>query len=124
MISLGIMQIEKNTYHSILINMEEKDLFEKLVEEIDDFDLDQSKVTYEIDIVLNESDSVMIDSGYDDLNEAKRCYEYFDSEDRVNEFLKSINYQLPAVVEHMKVVLLMQIESEEITEILEENEIF
>lgn len=124
MISLGIMQIEKNTYHSILINMEEKDLFEKLVEEIDDFDLDQSKVTYEIDIVLNESDSVMIDSGYDDLNEAKRCYEYFDSEDRVNEFLKSINYRLPAVVEHVKVVLLMQIESEEITEILEENEIF
>ena len=124
MISLGIMQIEKDTYHSILTNMEEKDLFEKLVEEIDDFDLDQSKATYEIDIVLNESDSVMIDSGYDDLNEAKRCYEYFDSEDRVNEFLKSINYQLPAVVEHMKVVLLMQIESEEITEILEENEIF
>ena len=124
MISFGIMQIEKDTYHSILTNMEEKDLFEKLVEEIDDFDLDQSKATYEIDIVLNESDSIMIDSGYDDLNEAKRCYEYFDSEDRVNEFLKSINYQLPAVVEHMKVVLLMQIESEEITEILEENEIF
>lgn len=108
----------------MLTNMEEKDLFEKLVEEIDDFDLDQSKVTYEIDIILNKNDSVMIDSGYDDLNEAKRCYEYFDSEDRVNEFLKSINYQLPAVVEHMKVVLLMQIESEEITEILEENEIF
>lgn len=124
MISLWIMQIEKNTYHSMLTNMEEKDLFEKLVEEIDDFDLDQSKVTYEIDIILNKNDSVMIDSGYDDLNEAKRCYEYFDSEDRVNEFLKSINYQLPAVVEHMKVVLLMQIESEEITEILEENEIF
>ena len=124
MISLGIMPTEKDTCHSILTNMEEKDLFEKLVEEIDDFDLDQSKVTYEIDIILNKNDSVMIDSGYDDLNEAKRCYEYFDSEDRVNEFLESINYQLPAVVEHIKVVLLMQIESEEITEILEENEIF
>lgn len=124
MTSLLIMPIEKDIYHSILTSMEEKDLFEKMVEEIDDFDLDQSKATYEIDIVLNESDSIMIDSGYDDLNEAKRCYDYFDSEDRVNEFLESINYQLPAVVEHMKVVLLMQIKNEEITEILEENEIF
>lgn len=104
--------------------MEERDLFEKIVEELDDFDLDQSKATYEIDIILNGDDSIMIDFGYDDLNEAKRCYDYFDSEDRVNEFLESINYELSEPVEHMKVVLLMQIENEEITEILEENEIF
>lgn len=88
--------------------MEEKEIkAEDLVEEIDDFDLVEEECEYEVWLVGDNADNcatdfdVMIDDGYTELEEAKKCYEYCTIPENLKAKLEAMQVVIPEEVAHV-----------------------
>lgn len=102
------------------------------VDEIEDFDLEHTKVIYEVwilgyDADMNATDfEMLVDDGYTELAEARKCFEYMADIDNIAKLLDKI--EVPAPTKHLHLMLEECIELEdgstECQDIVEEVEIF
>jgi len=103
---------------------------EDLAAEIDDFDLVENKITYEIVLIGNDKNDlatdfvVVLDDGYTEETEAKLCYDYCTITENLKEKLASDNVIVPEEVKHLYLRLNMLVANGEIcADILEECEV-
>ena len=101
------------------------------IDEIEDFDLVKNKIVYEVwilgyDAEMNATDfEVLVDDGYTEEAEARKCFEYMTDIDNVAKFLEKI--EVPAPTKHLHLMLEQCIATDDGTEcqdIVDEVEIF
>lgn len=114
--------------------MEETKTAEELAKEIVDFDLVHTKIVYEIWLLgygqdMNATDfEYFLDGDYTDVNEAKKCVQYFSDKNILLTYLEDHNLPVPADTKHVHLFLEECIDlgedGTECQDIVEEVEIF
>lgn len=100
---------------------------ETINKEIDDFELTEALAKYEVWLTgLDKKDALvfehLIDRGYDDLVESKKCWEYFLSSEHLKDFISSSDVKIPVKVDKLTVRLDMIVD-DECSSIIEEQEV-
>lgn len=110
------------------------DFAKELANELEDFDLENTKVVYEVwalgyDANQKATDfEYFLDGDYTEVDEAKECFDYFASKDTLVAYLENKNLPIPADTKHLHLMLEECIDSgnggTECQDIVEEVEIY
>jgi len=90
--------------------MEELNVNE-LVNEIEDFELPENLAGYEVWLLGYDEDylvddfEVCLDTGYTELEEARKCFNYFSDPENLREFLQNKGVQIPTETKHTNLML-------------------
>lgn len=107
---------------------------EELTGELDDVELDKTKVIYEVwalgyDEDMNATDfEYFLDGDYTEVVEAQKCFDYFKSENTLTAYLENKNVKIPADTKHIHLMLemctLLEDGGTECQDVLDEAEIY
>ena len=124
-----MMNDEKLTAEE-LANSIPADELDDIVDDLDDFDLAENKITYEIVLIGNDKNDLatdfvaILDDGYTEEAEAKLCYDYCTNIENLKDKLISDGIVVPEQVKHLYLRLNMLVDDGEIyADILEECEV-